>query len=92
MPIVTTVSIIPDDVPSSAAGVPGEFVRESGVRDVLEKGGDAAAAEDESRRKQGNGKPKQEYKPWEERLDKLVVYKKKNITCSVPQSQGKLGT
>ena len=63
MPIATTVSIIPDDVPSSAAGVPGEFVPESGARDILEKGGDAAAAKDESRRKQEKGKLKREYKP-----------------------------
>ena len=84
MPIVTTVSILPDDVPSSAAGVPGEFVRESGARDVLEKGGDAAAVGEESRRKQKNGKPKREYKKsWEERFDDLVVYKEKKGTCEV---------
>ena len=45
MLIVTTVSILPDDVLSSAAGVPGEFVRESGVCNVLENAGDTAAVE-----------------------------------------------
>ena len=60
MPIVTTVSILPDDVLSSAAGVPGEFGSESGVRDVSEKDGDAAAVEDKFWRKQGNGKPRRE--------------------------------
>ena len=62
MPIATIVSILPDDVPS-AAGVSDEFVREFDVRDVLEKGGDAAAAEEEPWKEQGNEKPKRKYKP-----------------------------
>ena len=91
MLIVTTVSILPDDVLSSAAGVPGEFVRESGVREVLENAGDTAAVEVISWREQGNGKPKWKLVQWEKRFNELVAYKKKNGNCHVPQSQGTLG-
>ena len=36
-------------------------------------------------------KTKQNQNQWEEKFKDLVAYKKKNVNCSVPQSQGKLG-
>ena len=91
MPIVTTVSILPDEVPSSEVGVPDGSGSESGVRSVLKNAGDVATAEVKSRTKLGNCKLKREDTPWDKRFNELVAYREKNGNCDVPQKQGSLG-